>query len=93
MKISAILALVAALMLTACTPANRGASFSSIPGSGRDTGAAQRTTLENAAKPSPSGEPNEPKVRPGDVTPSDPVYGDENPGDFFVRPKNQAIHI
>ena len=101
MKILLALTWFIALIVISCVPGNQGGSFGGVPGGapagGIETGSARsaalpqnRTRVPDAERPA---EDEVPQIRPGDMLPSDPVFGDENPGDFLIRPKHQSIHI
>ncbi len=95
MKIMLAATSLIAVVAISCAPGNKGGSFSAVPGTG------ERVEIQtgHGSSPDPAltapspGEQDSPQVHPGELFPSDPGFGDENPGDFFIKPKNHAIHI
>ncbi len=106
MKALIALTILTGLIATACAPGNQGGSFANIPGPGGQSGTQRGRGTSAQAMPSAPAAPEaaapadagsdpqqSPHLKPGELDRSQPAYGDEDPGDFLVRPKNQAIHI
>lgn len=105
MKIVWALIGVTGLIAISCAPGHQGGSFSGMPGAGpgwdmqRGSGSSARATsrvrpdLPESAAPATPDEESPQHRRSRELFPADPAYGDEGAGDFFIRPKHEAIHI